>query len=85
MNGCIKTVLHLALKRMYGALEMTTELSSYDLEQMRTFRSASEAMNIPYFKIQRAARAGLIPTYSILNSRKYVKISDILKAMSSSL
>lgn len=56
-----------------------------DHNKLRTFRAASEALNIPYFKIQRAARTGLIPTYSILNSRKYVKIGDILKAMSPSL
>lgn len=58
-------------------------LASHD--KLRTFRAASEALNIPYFKVQRAARSGLIPTYSILNSRKYVKLSDILKAMSPSL
>jgi hypothetical protein len=60
-----------------------TQLASLpDHDKLRTFRAASEALNIPYFKIQRAARSGLIPTYSILNSRKYVKLSDILKAMS---
>jgi len=54
-------------------------------DKLRTFRAASEELNIPYFKIQRAARSGIIPTYSLLNSRKYVKLSDILKAMSPSL
>lgn len=63
---------------------MTKRTPVDDLELMRTFRSASQALNIPYYKIQRAARFGLIPTYSILNSRKYVKLSDIIKVMSPS-
>ena len=53
-----------------------------DLDQLRTFRSAADLLGIPYFKIQRAARAGLIPTYSLLNARKYVKLRDILSRMS---
>lgn len=56
-----------------------------ELDRLLTFRKAADALRIPYFKVQRAARSGLIPTYSILNSRKYVKLSDILKAMSPSL
>jgi hypothetical protein len=53
-----------------------------DLDQLRTYRDAAALLCIPYFKIQRAARAGIIPTYSILNSRKYVKLRDILDLMS---
>lgn len=53
-----------------------------DLDKLRTFRDAAAALRIPYFKVQRAAQAGIIPTYSILNSRKYVKLSDILNLMS---
>lgn len=56
-----------------------------DPDQLYTYRDAAKRLGIPYFKIQRAARLGIIPTYSILNSRKYVKLSDILKAMSRSL
>ncbi|WP_157014357.1 hypothetical protein [Mesorhizobium xinjiangense] len=53
-----------------------------DLDQLRTYRDAAAALRIPYFKIQRAARAGIIPTFSILNSRKYVKLRDILELLS---
>lgn len=53
-----------------------------DLDQLRTYRDAASALRIPYFKVQRAARAGIIPTYSILNTRKYVKLRDILDLMS---
>lgn len=55
-----------------------------DLDQLRTYRDAAAALRIPYFKVQRAARAGIIPTYSILNSRRYVKLRDILDLMSAS-
>lgn len=53
-----------------------------DLDQLRTFKDAAARLHIPYFKIQRAARAGIVPTYSLLNSRKYVKLRDILTLMS---
>jgi len=58
--------------------------TSENLDQLLTYKGAAARLNIPYFKIQRAARSGLIPTYSFLNSRKYVKLNDILKAMSTS-
>lgn len=46
-----------------------------------TFRQAAAELNVPYFKIQRAAKAGLIPTYSFLNSRMYVRLDDIQALM----
>jgi hypothetical protein len=50
-------------------------------EQLLTMKAAADALGLPYFKIQRAAGKGLIPTYSLLNSRKYVKLQDILSRM----
>lgn len=47
------------------------------LGRLITYKQAAEAFGLPYFKIQRAAARGLIPTYSILNGRRYVKICDI--------
>lgn len=46
-------------------------------ERMISYKQAAEALGLPYFKIQRAAARGLIPTYSLLNGRKYVKLRDI--------
>lgn len=46
-------------------------------EPYLTFKQAAKALNIPYFKIQRAAKDSLIPVYRLLNSRLYVKLSDI--------
>lgn len=54
----------------------------HDLDQLRTFKDAAAKLSVPYFKIQRAARASVIPTYSLFNSRKYVKLRDILDLMS---
>lgn len=53
-----------------------------DLDQLRTYKDAAAALRIPYFKIQRAAQAGVVPTYSLFNKRKYVKLRDILSLMS---
>ena len=52
-----------------------------ELDRLRTFKNAADALGIPYFKIQRAAVRGLIPTYSLFNARKYVKLSDILSCI----
>jgi hypothetical protein len=53
-----------------------------DLDQLRTLKDAATVLRLPYFKVQRAARAGIIPTYRLLNSRRYVKLRDILELMS---
>lgn len=54
------------------------------LDKMRTFKEASEILNIKYYKIQRAARDKIVPTYSLYNGRKYVKVRDILGILSQS-
>jgi hypothetical protein len=64
-------------------MKVPAHSSSNELDQLRTFRDAADRLGIPYFKVQRAARRGLIPTYSILNTRKYVTLRDILSRMSS--
>ena len=46
-------------------------------DRLITFKQAAEALGLPYFKIQRAAARGELPTYSLLNGRKYVKLRDI--------
>ncbi len=54
------------------------------LDKLMTFRQASEELGLPAFKFRRAAKCGLIPTYSIFNSRKYVKLRDILEIIEGS-
>ena len=48
-----------------------------EIVRLLTYRQAAELLCIPYFKVQRAASSGIIPTYSLLNTRRYVKLSDI--------
>lgn len=53
-------------------------------EKLLTLKQAAEALGIPYFKIQRAAKAGLFKTYKLLNSRKLVRLSEVLAAVDAS-
>jgi hypothetical protein len=46
-------------------------------EPLLTFRQAAALLGIPYWKIQRAAQIGLVPTTTFLNSRRYVRFSEI--------
>lgn len=50
-----------------------------DRDQLITYKQAADALGLPYFKIQRAGSYGAIPTYTLFNSRKYVKMRDILE------
>ena len=52
------------------------------LDRMRTFKEAAELIGLPYSTVQRAAKAGILPTYSMLNQRKYVTLRDIYHLMS---
>jgi hypothetical protein len=58
------------------------DVPTNELDRLRTYREASELLGLPYFKVQRAALKGLIPTYSLLNSRKYVTLRDIIARLS---
>lgn len=60
---------------------MTTKLIAShigELEPLMTLKDAASALGLPYFKIQRAARAGLIPTYFVYNGRRLVRLSEVL-------
>lgn len=46
-------------------------------DRLITYKQAAASLGLPYFKIQRAAARGDLPTYSLLNGRKYVKLRDI--------
>lgn len=54
------------------------------LDKLMTFKEASDELGLPAYKFARAAKRGLIPTYSIFNSRKYVKLRDIIEIIESS-
>lgn len=50
-------------------------------EKLVTLQQAADALGVPYFKLQRAARAGIIPTYSLYNSRRLVRLSEVVAAI----
>ena len=61
---------------------MTTEEFSFlqtpSFEPLVTLKHAARSLGLPYFKVQRAAHAGLIPTYSVYNSRRLVRLSEVI-------
>ena len=63
---------------------MDAPKSIEDSERPRTLKEAAEFTGLPYFKIQRAVKAGLLPSYKLFNTRRYVKLRDILELMSAS-
>lgn len=46
-----------------------------------TIGDAAKLLRIPYWKLNRAVKSGLIPHYKLFNRRKLVLISDIQSAM----
>jgi hypothetical protein len=53
-------------------------------EKLLTYRAAAEALGLPYFKIQRAARAGLFATYRVFTGRKLLKLSEVAAVIDAS-
>jgi hypothetical protein len=54
----------------------------HEIDKLRTFREAAEMTGLKYHVIQRAAKHGLLKTYSLGTSKKYVTLRDILDAAS---
>ena len=50
-------------------------------EPLVTLKEAAKKLGIPYYKLQRAAKLQLVPTYRLLNGRLYVLLSEILRVM----
>jgi hypothetical protein len=57
----------------------TTPIS--ELDKPRTLEAAAVALGVPYHVVQRAARRGLVPSYHIGSSRRYVKLRDFVNLM----
>jgi hypothetical protein len=60
-----------------------TEWQAY-VEKLVTLKDAAIALGLPGFKITRAARAGIFPTYSLFNKRKLVRLSEVVAAIEAS-
>lgn len=47
-------------------------------EKLHTFHEAAEILGVYYWQIQRAVKRGNIPCYAPFNSRKLVKLSEVV-------
>jgi hypothetical protein len=55
--------------------------SAPEAEPLLTLKAAAEKLGLPVYKVTRAARHGLFPTYFLLNSRKLVRLSEVVAAV----
>jgi hypothetical protein len=53
-------------------------------EKLITVKAAAEALGLPTWKLSRAAAQAVFPTYRLLNSRRLVKLSEVLAAIEAS-
>jgi hypothetical protein len=52
-------------------------LTASDSEGYLTFKEAAPKLNIPIWKLRRAAKRGDFPTYRIFNKRALVRLSEV--------
>jgi excisionase family DNA binding protein len=50
-------------------------------EKLYTIQEAAALLNIYPWKLRRAIKKGLIPSYTLLNSRRLVRLSEVVAAM----
>ena len=50
-------------------------------ERFFTINEAATRLGIPAWKLRRAAKAQLIPSYRILNQRRLVRLSEVVAAL----
>lgn len=53
-------------------------------EKLITVKAAADAVGLPTWKLSRAAKQGVFPIYSLLNSRRLVKLSEVIAAVEAS-
>lgn len=52
-----------------------------EVEPLLTLKAAAEKTGLPVFKIRRAAKLGIFPTYTLLNKRRLVRLSEVINAI----
>ena len=62
----------------------TSEPKRHDVETFITLHEAAAKLGLKYVRLQRAARDGLIPTYSFHNRRKLVRLSEVVAVIEAS-
>lgn len=53
-------------------------------EPLLTIQAAAEALSLHAWKLRRAIKAGLIPSYRLLNSRRLVRLSEVVAVIEAS-
>jgi hypothetical protein len=53
-------------------------------EKLITINDAAKTLGLPTWKLGRAAAQGVFPTYSLLNSRRLVRLSEVIAAIEAS-
>jgi hypothetical protein len=62
-------------------IDRKAEPSQAAPEPFITLIAVAEQLGLPVFKVRRAARQGLFPTYSLLNGRKLARLSEVEAAI----
>lgn len=52
-------------------------------EKLFSLRAAADAVGAKYWQLQRAVKRGDIPSYTPFNSRKFVKLSEVVAYINS--
>ncbi len=58
--------------------------ASLGREPLMSVADAARALNIHVWKLRRAAKTGLVPSYQFLNSRRLVRLSEVIAAIETS-
>lgn len=53
-------------------------------ESLLTLKAAAQKLGLPIFKVTRAAKAGIFPSYTLFNRRKLVRLSEVIAAIEQS-
>jgi hypothetical protein len=70
--------------KVVSSPELRARRMTTGVEPFLTLKQASAAIGIPYFKLQRAAANGTIPTYRFFNQRLLVRLSEVISAVEAS-
>lgn len=50
-------------------------------EPLLTLKRVADELGLPVFKVVRAAKRGVFPTYTLFNNRKLARLSEVIAAI----
>ncbi len=53
----------------------------YNAERLLTLKEVAQTLGLPVFKVVRAAKRGVFPTYTFFNKRKLARLSEVVAAI----